>query len=191
MKIILASQSPRRRELMDLIGLNYEVIVSNADETFKKGLTIQEQSKRLAYVKAKAVFDKTSGDRIVIGSDTMVLKDEKVYNKPKDTDDAIRMLNELKNNRHEVITSLCVLIENNGELQEYVDYDLAEVFLKDMTESEILEWIKNGNPLDKAGAYAVQSRFAVFVEKIIGNYFTVVGLPIHKLYDVIKDYINK
>ena len=78
MRIILASQSPRRKELMDLMGLNYEVIVSHADETFEDGLTIEEQSKRLGYIKAKAVFDKTQGDRIVIGSDTMVLKGNEV-----------------------------------------------------------------------------------------------------------------
>ena len=83
MKIILASQSPRRKELMDLMGLNYEVIVSHADETFEDGLTIEEQSKRLGYIKAKAVFDKTQGDRIVIGSDTMVFKDNEVFGKPK------------------------------------------------------------------------------------------------------------
>lgn len=96
MKYILASQSPRRKELLDLMGLKYEVIVSNADETFKEGLTIEEQSKRLGYIKAKTVFNKTSGNRVVIGSDTMVLKDNKVYEKPRDREDAIRMLMEIK-----------------------------------------------------------------------------------------------
>ena len=79
MKVILASKSPRRKELMDLLGIDYEIIVSNADETFEEGLSLREQSKRLGYIKAKAVFDETSGDRIVIGSDTMVLKDDKIY----------------------------------------------------------------------------------------------------------------
>ena len=171
---------------MDLIGLKYEVIVSNADETFEDGLTIEEQSKRLGYIKAKAVFEKTKGNRIVIGSDTMVLKDGKVYEKPKDNEDAIRMLNELKNSKHTVITSIAVLAEKDGKYIEYVDYDKADVYMKDMTDVEILEWVKKGKPLDKAGAYAVQSEFGVHIEKIDGNYFTVVGLPIHKLYDIIK-----
>lgn len=171
---------------MDLMGLKYEVIVSNADETFEDGLTIEEQSKRLGYIKAKAVFEKTKGNRIVIGSDTMVLKGGKVYEKPKDNADAIRMLNELKNSKHTVITSIAILAEKNGKYKEYVDYDKADVYMKDMTDEEILEWVKKGKTLDKAGAYAVQSEFGVHIEKIEGNYFTVVGLPIHKLYDIIK-----
>lgn len=189
MKIILASQSPRRKELMDLMGLNYGVIVSHADETFEDGLTIEEQSKRLGYIKAKAVFDKTQGDRIVIGSDTMVLKGNEVLEKPKNKEDAIRMLNLLKNTDHRVITSLTVLIQDGDKYTEYVDYDISKVYFKDMSEKEILKWIEEGNPYDKAGGYAIQSKFGVFVDKIEGNYFTVVGLPIHKLYDVIKNYI--
>lgn len=187
MKIILASQSPRRKELMDLMKLNYEVIVSHADETFEEGLTIEEQSKRLGYIKAKAVFDKTEGDRIVIGSDTMVLKGSEVLEKPKSKDDAIRMLNLLKNTDHRVITSLTVLIQDGENYSEYIDYDIAKVYFKDMSEKEILKWIEEGNPYDKAGGYAIQSKFGVFVDKIEGNYFTVVGLPIHKLYDAIKN----
>lgn len=189
MKIILASQSPRRKELMDLMGLNYEVIVSHADETFEDGLTIEEQSKRLGYIKAKAVFDKTQGDRIVIGSDTMVLKGNEVLEKPKNKEDAIRMLNLLKNTDHRVITSLTVLIQDGDKYTKYVDYDISKVYFKDMSEKEILKWTEEGNPYDKAGGYAIQSKFGVFVDKIEGNYFTVVGLPIHKLYDVIKNYI--
>ena len=186
MRIILASKSPRRRELLDLIDLKYEVIPSNADETFEKGLTLEEQSKRLGVIKAKAVFDKTEGDRIVIGSDTMVEKDGIIYEKPKDKKDAIRMLEQLKGGKHHVITSLCVLAEKNGKYFEYIDYDIAEVYLKDISKEEIEKWVDENNPIDKAGAYAIQSKFAVFVEKIVGNYNTVVGLPVHKLYDVLK-----
>ena len=189
MDIILASQSLRRKELMDLMGLNYKVIVSDADETFEEGLTIEEQSKRLGYIKAKTVFDKTKGDRIVIGSDTMVLKENEVFGKPKNKEEAIKMLNKLKNTNHRVITSLSVLIQDKDKYTEYIDYDIARVYFKDISQDEILRWIDEGNPYDKAGAYAIQSKFGVFVDKIEGNYFTVVGLPIHKLYDVIKKYI--
>ena len=109
MKIILASGSSRRKELLEMMGLDFEVKVSNCDETFEKGLSIEEQSKRLAYIKAKTVFDETTGDRIVIGSDTMVLKDGKIYGKPHNREEAIDMLSELNNSIHQVITSICVL----------------------------------------------------------------------------------
>lgn len=189
MRIILASQSPRRKELMDLLKIKYEVMPSGVSEIFEDGLPIEEQSKRLAYIKAKEVFNKTSGDRIVIGSDTMLIKDGKIYEKPKSNEEAIHMLNELKNTSHKVITSLCVIIQNNGEFKKYLDYDLAKVYFNDMTHNEILKWINMGNPLDKAGGYAIQSEFCVYVNKIDGNYTTVVGLPMHKLYNVIKEYI--
>lgn len=189
MKIILASQSPRRKELIDLLDIKYEVMPSGANETFEEGISIVEQSKRLAYIKAKEIFNKTSEDRIVIGSDTMVIKDGKIYGKPKDEENAIQMLNELKNSSHQVITSLCVMIQNKGEFKQYLDYDLAEVYFKDMTGEEIQKWVNTGKALDKAGGYAIQSEFCVYVDRIEGNYTTVMGLPMHKLYEVIKEYI--
>lgn len=189
MKVILASQSPRRKELMDFLNINYEIIVSNVDETLEDGLTIEEQAKRLSYIKAKTVFDKTSGDRIVIGSDTMVVKNGKIYGKPKDNQDAFKILKELKNTKHKAITGLAILVEKGGKYEEYLDYDITEVYFKDMTDEEIKNWIKTGKALDKAGAYAVQDEFIVFIEKINGNYGTVMGLPIHKVYDILKKYI--
>ena len=191
MKVILASQSPRRKDLMDLLNINYEIKVSNVDETFEEGLTIEEQSKRLAYIKAKTIFDTTTGDRIIIGSDTMVIKNGKIYGKPVDRQDAINMLKELKNAKHQVITSLCVLIQDGENYLESIDYDVADVYIKDMTDEEIEKWVDDGKPLDKAGAYAIQSQFCVYVDRIDGNYTTVVGLPMHKLYDVIKEYKNR
>lgn len=185
-KIILASQSPRRKELLDLMGLKYEVMVSNADETLEEGLSAEEQSKRLGYIKAKSVFDRTQGDRIVIGSDTMVFKDDKIYGKPKDREEAIRMLEELKESKHTVITSLAVLIEKNGIFKEYIDCDKTDVYIKYMDQEEIEHWVDTRKPYDLAGGYAIQSEFAVFIDRIEGNFFSVVGLPIHKLYDVIK-----
>lgn len=187
MKIILASASPRRKELLEMMGLEIEVKVSNSDETFEEGLSIEEQSKRLAYIKAKSIFDKTSGDRIVIGSDTMVLKKEKIYGKPKDKEEAIKMLTDLSNSKHRVITSICVLSQKGTESKEQIDYDIADIYFKEMTREEIEAWIDKDQPYDKAGGYAVQSEFGVHIEKINGNYFTVVGLPIHKLYDMLKN----
>ena len=190
MRIILASKSPRRNELLDLLNLEYEIIVSDAEEVLEENLTVQEQAKNLSYIKAKTVFDETSGDRIVIGSDTMVIKDNKIYGKPKDEEDAFRMLKELKNSKHQVITGLAILVEKDGKYQEYIDYDMAEVYFKDMTDEEIKDWIKTGEALDKAGAYAVQGSFMIFIEKFNGNYATVMGLPIHKVYDIIKNILK-
>ena len=191
MKVILASKSPRRKELMDLLGIDYEIIVSNADETLEEGMSFEEQSKRLGYIKAKAVFDETSGDRIVIGSDTMVMKDGKLYGKPKDREDAIRMLNELKNDKHQVFTSLAILVQKGDKYEEYIDCDITDVYFSDISEIEIERWVDSGEAYDKAGAYGIQSsKFAVFIDKIDGNYSTVVGLPINKLYNILKKYID-
>lgn len=187
MKIILASKSPRRRELLDLIHIPYEIIVSEVEEILNPELTIEEQAKQLSYQKAKAVFDKTKGDRAVIGSDTMVIKDKKIYGKPKDEEEAIQMIQELENGTHQVITGLSILIEKEGKYQEEIDYDITEVTINKMTNQEILDWIKSGNAYDKAGAYAIQGEFSKHIEKINGNYATVVGLPIHKVYKILKN----
>ena len=189
MKVILASKSPRRKELMDLLGIKYEIMVSEEDETLEEGLSLEEQSKKLGYIKAKAVFDKTSEDRIVIGSDTMVIKNGKMFGKPKDKEDAVKMLNMLKNDKHQVITSLAILVEKAGKYEEYIDCDITDVYVSDMSEEEIENWIEVGNVYDKAGAYAIQSKFGVFVDKIDGNYSTVIGFPINKVYQILKQYI--
>ena len=191
MKIILASGSPRRKELMKLVVDDFEIMVSGVDETLEEGLTPEEQAARLAYIKAKDIFDKTSGDRIVIGSDTMVFKDNKLYGKPKDRNNAFDMIRELTSGTrmHEVITGLCVLVNKDGEYKEYRTYDKAKIYFKEVSDEEINRWLDTGNAMDKAGSYGVNTEFGVHVEKIDGNYTTVIGFPIHKLYDLIKEYI--
>lgn len=187
MKYILASESKRRKELLEMIGLEFEVRPSECDETFVDNLCIEEQSKRLAYIKAKTVFDNTNGERVIIGSDTMVIKGDKIYGKPHNKQQAIEMLRELNNSKHQVITSICVISQKEGNYMEQIDYDIADVYFKKMTNEEIESWIDKDNPYDKAGGYAIQRAFGVHIEKINGNYFTVVGLPIHKLYDMLKN----
>ena len=189
MKVILASKSPRRKELMDLLGVDYEIIVSDAEEIIEPGLTIEEQSKKLGYIKAKAVFDKTSGDRIVIGSDTLVVKDGKLFGKPKSRENAINMIEDLKNDKHQVITSIAILLEKGGKYEEYIDCDITDVYVSDMSKEEIESWIDTGKAYDKAGAYAIQLEFTKHIEKIDGNYNSVIGLPINKVYKVLKNYI--
>ena len=188
MKIILASKSSRRKELMDLLNMDYEIVVSNADETLEDGLTMEEQSKKLAYIKAKTVFDETQGDRIVIGADTLVYKDNKKYGKPGNSENAAKMLHELKNSVHQVCTGIAVLVQKDNTYDEIVDYSTTSIHIKDMTYNEIQEWLSTGKAFDKAGAYAIQEEFARFIDKIDGNYSSVVGLPIDKVYDVIKKF---
>ena len=189
MKIILASKSPRRKELMDLLNIDYDIIVSNADETLEDDLSMEEQSKKLAFSKAKAVFDITSGDRIIIGADTLVYKGNKKFGKPKTFDNAYMMLNELKNSNHFVCTGIAILIQKDEKYYEILDSSLSSIHIKDMSESEIKEWINTGKAFDKAGGYAIQDEFAKFIDKIDGNYSAVVGLPIDKVYDGIKNFI--
>ena len=190
MRIILASKSPRRKELMDLLNLDYEIIVSDADETLEGGLSMEEQSKKLAFIKAKAVFDETSGDRIVIGADTLVYKDSEKLGKPKNRENAIKMLNKLKGSVHHVCTGISILIKKGNSYEEVLDSSTTSVFINNMTDTEINDWINTGKAFDKAGGYAIQEEFAKFISRIDGNYSSVVGLPIDKIYNIIKTYKN-
>ena len=191
MKIILASKSPRRKEILSMITNNFEVIVSNVEEKMDEKLAPIDQVKNLAYIKAKAVFDETKdyGDRVIIGSDTIVVKDEKIYGKPKNHDDAMSMLKELRNAKHDVMTGLCIIYEKDGIINEVLDVDVTSVYINEVTDSELENWIATNEAYDKAGGYAIQGKFGVFIDKIEGNYFTVVGLPIHKVYSKIKDLL--
>lgn len=192
MKIILASGSPRRKELLSMFVPNFEIMVSNADESLIDNLTPEEQVTRLAYLKAKSVCDSLDWDRIVIGSDTMVYKNNKLFGKPKSKEHAKEMIKELLSGdkSHYVVTGLSVLIKDGDIEKEFKTYDKSKVYFTDITDEEIDKWIDSGKAMDKAGAYAIQDEFGVFLDKIEGNYSTVVGLPIHKLYEIIKDYID-
>ena len=193
MKVILASQSPRRKELLELIVPKFEILVSNEEEKLNSELSIEEQVMEIPYTKAKNVYNRTEGDRIVIGSDTIVTKDGKIYGKAKNREHAKEMIKELINGNkmHHIITGLCVLIEENGELKEYKTADSVNVYLKDITDEEIDRWLDTGNAMDKAAAYGIQNEFCVHVDKIEGNYTSALGLPTHKVYDIIIEYIHK
>lgn len=191
MRIILASSSPRRKELLQLIVPKFDVLVSEIDEKLLDGLSVQQQVINLSFEKAKEIYKRTTGDRIIIGSDTIVVKNGKIFGKPKDKNHAKQMIKELLENSkvHSIITGICVIIEENGEYKEYRTYDEVKVFLKEISDREIEKWIDTGNAFDKAGAYGIQNEFCVFVDKIEGNYTTAIGLPTHKVYDIIKKYI--
>lgn len=187
MKVILASQSPRRRELLDLAKVDYEVIVSGFDEKVEKNFNLEDQSKEIAYGKAKDVFDNTQGNRIVIGSDSLVILDGDQLGKPKDRDEAIEMIKRIQGREHIVYTSIAILVENEGEYKEYKELHQAKVFIKKMTDEEIERYVESGEPYDKAGGYGIQTSFAVFVERIEGEYSVVVGLPLCRVYEILKE----
>lgn len=150
MKVILASQSPRRAALMDLAQIEYEIFPSNYDEKINSVIHLEEKSKELAFGKAKDVFDNTQGDRAIIGADTFVVKNNKIYGKPKDRSDAIRMLRELQDGVYFIYTSLAILIEYRGEYKEFKEINQIDVTLSKMTDDEIIEYVDTDEPYDKA-----------------------------------------
>ena len=125
---------------------------------------------------------------VIIGADTVVSKDGKVYGKPTDRQNAIDMIKGfLEGDRtHEVISGVTVIVNKNGEYREYKTFDKAKVYFKDISDKEIEKWVDSGKAMDKAGAYAIQDDFCVHIEKICGDYMSIVGLPVSKLYDILK-----
>lgn len=187
MKVILASQSPRRAAILDLAKIEFEVLPSNYEEKIANGIDIEEQSKELAFGKALDVFNNTQGDRVIIGADTIVVKNNRIYGKPESREEAIRMLTELQGDDHEIYTSLAILIEDKGEYKEYKEVSINTITVSKITEDEIIEYVDEERPYDKAGAYAIQSCFSKYIEKIEGNYMAIVGLPINRVYEILKE----
>lgn len=187
MKIILASKSPRRKELLNTIVDNFEIIEAVNDEVIIDNLTNAEQSEHLSFEKSNEVFEKTNGDRIVIGSDTIVVVDNVIYGKPRDEKHAFEMLKILSGNTHQVITGLCILSEINGVKSCYIDHDTADVKFVEMEDKEILDYISTKEPMDKAGSYGVQGKGGKFIENINGSFYTIMGLPIHLVYRQLKN----
>ena len=185
MSIILASQSPRRKELLSKIVNEFEIVVSDFDESSVEfNGDIELYVKELAMCKAKTVAQNIKKQAIVISADTIVVLENKILGKPKDKKDAECMLNALSGNNHRVYTGLCVLDTiNNKMIQEAV---FTDVKFSKLTNKEIQEYIDTGSPMDKAGAYGIQDFGAVFVEKIEGCYYNVMGLPLNVLYNVLK-----
>lgn len=187
MRVILASKSPRRKELLSMITKEFEVIVSASDEVVNEELKPSEQVVEIAKQKAQDIFASQEGDVVVLGSDTIVVADnDEILGKPKDYDDAVRMLMTLSNKTHKVMTGVSIIYRKDGKIEESNFCDIANVHVKEMSKEEIDKWLETGNAWDKAGAYAIQQEFAVHIDKLDGNYSTVMGLPIHLVYDELK-----
>jgi len=183
MKLVLASQSPRRRELLAQIGLEFTVIQSDCEELMV-GETPEEIVQGLSYQKAQAVASHVEAGCVVLGADTVVVLDGEILGKPKDENDAFRMLKELQGRAHMVYTGVTLLWTGAEKRVSFAEG--TKVFVWPMTDQEIWNYIATKEPMDKAGAYGIQGRFAAFIEKIEGDYPNVVGLPIARVYHELK-----
>ena len=174
--IILASGSPRRHELLKKLCSNFKIQVSDAIEA-QNDLSPINLAVQNAKIKAQDIFNKNLG-AIVIGADTIVVLNGKIFGKPKNSADAEQMLAQLANNRHEVISGIAI-IRADGKV--FTDYDITEVFFGDMMPDEIKNYVATGEPLDKSGSYALQGGATKFIRKINGDWSNVVGLPVYRL----------
>jgi len=178
MKIILASGSPRRKEILERAGISCEIIVSNADETISG--EPDYQVKELALRKARAVAERFSADdAIILAADTLVFVNGRILEKPRDAAEAFSMIKTLQGRHHVVYTGVALI--RHGADSEFAFTDAARVFFRALSDVEINAYIATGEPFDKAGGYGVQGRGAVLVERIEGDFYTVMGLPISKV----------
>lgn len=176
MKLILASGSPRRRELLERIGLTFSIQAANADETLVPGIPAQEQVIRLSQKKAEAVAVAHTGDTdtVILSADTVVVLDGRILGKPKNRADARGMLAALSGRSHLVLTGITVWSPTGS----WSHCEETEVHFRPLTEQEMEAYIATGEPMDKAGAYGIQGYAALFVEKLVGDYYNVMGLPV-------------
>ncbi|HEY1953847.1 MAG TPA: Maf family protein [Gemmatimonadaceae bacterium] len=181
-RVILASGSPRRRQLLELIGIQHEVSPSNIDESPHKGETPRRHAERLAREKATTVA-RHNADATIVAADTIVVIDRKILGKPSDAGDARRMLAMLSGREHVVITA--VAVARGRKLESAIEQ--VRVKFRRLTGDDIDAYIATGEPMDKAGAYGIQGYGATIVERVEGDYFAVMGLPLARLVSLLRD----
>lgn len=188
--LILASKSPRRKKLLEQIGLSFSIIESKINEdSFPINSPPSDYAKNLAEFKANAIASKINYPALVIGADTIVVIDGKILNKPNDTNNAIEMLNQLSGRTHTVYTAISI-VESNSDFS-LTDIVATDVTFRTLTQKEIIAYVSTRSPLDKAGAYGIQDDFgAVFVSHINGCYYNIVGLPLELLYRMLLKYMT-
>lgn len=182
MTLVLASASPRRKELLSAAGFAFDVDVANVDETLHAGEAPEDYARRVAFAKARVVARRRP-EAIVIGADTIVVVDDHVLGKPVDDADARRMLEQLSGRAHRVLTAVAV-VAPAGESGEIVE---TRVWMQSLAPEEIAEYVASGEPRDKAGAYAIQGRASRFIPRIEGEYSNVVGLPISAVSRLLRN----
>lgn len=191
-RLVLASASPRRADILNLVGWQFEKITADVDESVLENENPAHYVQRLAKTKAEAVAAQVE-NKIVLGADTTVVLDNEIIGKPTDLADARRMLEKLSNRWHEVLTGVALVNETANNQITKVAFERTRVKFAALTKAEIEHLIEFGAPLDKAGAYAVQGGAALFIERIEGDYWNVVGLPIQLVYrlfssDFVEDF---
>ena len=189
MKIILASKSPRRIEILHRHGIDALIIPADTDETLPEGIGMTDAVEMLAKRKAMACYDAVHEQypgHLIIGADTIVWKDE-IMGKPADADDAYRMLDKIRGTVHYVVTGVAVVETDTGSCSVFSD--ITEVHCKNYTDADILEYISMEEPYDKAGSYAIQGYFGKHIDHIEGDYENVVGLPYYRIEPLIQNYI--
>lgn len=184
MKIVLASQSPRRKELLGRMGLEFVTQASKIDESAFDGLEARELVATLSREKAQWIARQLDGETMVIGADTVVVRDGAALGKPKDAEDAVAMLLSLSGRDHQVCTGVTVC---RGD-RVLTQVEETQVTFRDLTEAEVRQYVSTGEPMDKAGAYGIQGLGGLLVEGIRGDYSNVVGLPVCRLGQMLKDF---
>lgn len=184
-RVLLASESPRRRELMVLSEIPFTTTSCLLKETLDPELSIEKAVEKLAFEKADAVFHRYP-EEFIIGADTIVVCDGEVFGKPKDNEDAERMLRKLSGKTHQVITGVALVAKDVKECF----HEVTDVTFYDLEDEEIKRYAKSKEPHDKAGAYAIQGKGLTFVKKINGDFYNVVGLPMASLYKRLKKYLE-
>lgn len=184
MGIILASKSPRRRELLSILGLPFKVITEDIDEKVNESLAVEDEIKRLSLEKARAVSPLALADDVIIAADTVVVLGNRVFGKPANKDEAKSMLKALSGKTHRVITGVTVLKGNRADTRAAV----TEVTFRRLGDAEIDAYIDTGDPFDKAGSYALQGISCIFSSGIAGDHFNVYGLPVAILADMLRGF---
>lgn len=182
-KLILASTSPRRKMLLEMLGCDFEIIPSKTEEKINKSLSPVENVKNLAALKALDVASRVS-DGIIIAADSLVVLNKKILGKPKDNNEAKKMLKSLGGKEHEAMTGIAVIDLKKGKM--FQDAAITRIKFRKLNERIINDYMKKENLLDKAGAYAIQGRASLLIESIRGDYFNVVGLPLNKLNGLLE-----
>ena len=187
--IYLASQSPRRKQLMELTGFEYTVCPTNSDESGADKMKPKNAVEYLSHIKAETLYNRINENDIIIGSDTVVAMNDEILGKPKDKEDAFKMLKKLSGNTHSVFTGVTILKKNEKKITVTFSCETKVEFF-DLTDEEIEKYIATGEPFDKAGAYGIQEKGALFVKAVHGDFFNVVGLPIAVLSKELKKILK-
>lgn len=181
---VLASQSPRRQELLNALGLSFRILIDTSPETVDFTKSPKEIVKELALQKAQNVFSDCKKEEIILSADTMVTLNGVIFGKPDNQENAREMLKTLSGNTHEVYTGFCIMDKEQEKI--HTDYECTQVTFKNLSNDEIESYISTGEPLDKAGAYGIQGLGSLFIEKINGDYYNVMGLPLCKLGKILN-----